>query len=349
MSRAKSASENGLNLVKEFEGRGGVPVLDAFQDDGDLVTIGFGHTGKIRDPDTGKKRELRLGDRITAEYADELLVDDSKEAERRVDRYFPSIPLTQGQRDALVSFCFNLRLDSIISSTLRKMILSGPDIARTSLIEWWVKYRNPRTIFEEGLYRRRIAELCLWFGWPYRLAWEAELRRDKNNEISFISNPELILFRAEAEAKANEVAPPEEDDLADELPAFEPRAKEPIQDKPEIVVSPDVGEKPPSPNTKQPEEVPYGVHPHSGSKPLEESQRFWGTALEALGHFGRTWSTRTVGVAGASAAFLGELLKHPAVITIIAGCIAWVIFFGITQYGRRKKLKGEDNATQLLH
>lgn len=200
MNRAIAVSASGIDFIKQFEAVGGVPELSAYKKPGDPITIGFGHTGPIRDPETGKLRDLKLGDTITAEYAHDLLVEDIQEAERRVDKFFAGRPLTQGQRDALVSFCFNLSLDSIISSTLRKMLLSGDNISLEKLTEWWIKYRNPRTIFEEGLFRRRVGELCLWYGWPTRAAWSAELRRDRNNEISFMSNPQLILYRAEAEA-----------------------------------------------------------------------------------------------------------------------------------------------------
>lgn len=379
MSRAIAASGTAHALVKNFEARGGKPDLVAYKRTGDPITIGFGHTGEIKDPETGELRKMVTSDigalTITAEYANDLYREDSKEGERRVDRYFPDIPLTQGQRDALFSFCYNLKLESIISSTLRKMILSG-EYTRETLVEWWVKYRNPKSIFEEGLYRRRLAELCLWFGWPYKQAWQAELRRDNRNEISFRSNPELILYRAEAEAeaqatgslpelveveasapvKAEEPAPapvaveePEPELTEEPAPvAIEPFPEMPEPPKPEpvVVAAPQEPAPPPidepiaAPRAPLPS-IPYGnVDPMSDPKSMISSKRFWGLFILILSRFS------FMGIAGETV--LGGVVGDPLLFDAAAASLAMGALFFVDVGGQWLRWFGEKKATRTL-
>ena len=360
MQRAASASGVAHALVKSFEARGGKPDLVAYSRPGDPITIGFGHTGKIRDPETGEVRHMRQADvgtlTITAEYANELYKEDSKEGERRVDEYFGGIPLTQGQRDALFSFCYNLTLKSILSSTLRKMILAQ-DFTREGLVEWWVKYRNPKTIFEQGLYRRRIAELCLWFGYPYAGAWGAELRRDSRDEISFISNPELILYRAEAAAESEaealskvdipEIKPlPEIADKAEkeEEPSM-PEIDEPEEAEPVIEPQPPAKPAPlppPRPKINRPApKIPYGnVDPLSDPKAMIASKRFWGLFILILSRF------TFLGLAGETV--LGNIVGDPLLFDAAAASLALAALFFFDVGGQWLSWYGRQRATRTL-
>jgi GH24 family phage-related lysozyme (muramidase) len=247
-SRVAQASAAAYAACKSIESEDGInPDLKAYHKVGDIPTIGWGYAGKIRDKLTGQLRPIRLGDEITREEADMLFdMNAAPEAERRVDFFFPNIPLNQGQRDALFMFCYNLRWASIRDATLRT-IVNGGKWDREELIEWWIKYRNPKTRFEEGLYRRRIAELCILFGCDHEIAqreaWEAELRRDPfTKEIIRQTDPELIIMRAETKTEAKKIAMEEirKERLAKSRPA------ETVQDQP----SPDTEQSKPVGATK---------------------------------------------------------------------------------------------------
>jgi GH24 family phage-related lysozyme (muramidase) len=238
--RASKATQAAYDLCKFIE-NGDKPANKAYQKTGDIVTIGWGYTGKILDTLTGQLRPLRLGDVITDEEADRLFDQvAAPEAERRVDFFFPSLALTQGQRDALFLFCYNLRWKSIADSTLRTLLNSG-DWTRETVIQWWIKYRNPKTQFEEGLYRRRIAELCIFFDCDPEVAekasWEAELRRDPSTkEIIRQTDPELIILRAETRTEAKKIA--EEEIRLAASPASRPAEADPVPVSPGTTVEP---------------------------------------------------------------------------------------------------------------
>jgi len=112
-------------------------------------TIGWGHTGKNVFP----------GDKITLEVAQSLFDFDLKNAQDPVDAL--GVQLTQGQYDALVSFCFNLGADKFSKSTLRKMVLTNAiNPAIRKQFDRWV-YSNGVVL--PGLVRRRKEEADLYF------------------------------------------------------------------------------------------------------------------------------------------------------------------------------------------
>src|ERR1044071_7728597 len=85
-------SQDGINLIKEFEGC----ELDAYQDTGGVWTIGYGHTIGVCQ-----------GMSISQIEADLYLADDLKAYEGYVEHYVTA-PISQHQFDALVSFTYNL-------------------------------------------------------------------------------------------------------------------------------------------------------------------------------------------------------------------------------------------------
>ena len=86
-----------LEKLKDFEGLR----LEAYLDAAGVPTIGYDHTG----------RDVKLGDRITKYWADDLLRHDVEAAEKAIDKL--GLTLTLGQLDALVSFTFNLGFDRL--------------------------------------------------------------------------------------------------------------------------------------------------------------------------------------------------------------------------------------------
>lgn len=150
MNASKRTSEDGLDLIREFEGLR----LEAYPDPGtgaEPWTIGYGHTGD----------DVFPGMRITRAEADALLRGDVQHAEDAV-RDLVRVPLAQHQFDALVSFCFNCGRGAFAKSTLLRKLNTGDfDAVPTELARWT---RAAGKVLP-GLVRRRKAEAALWVGY----------------------------------------------------------------------------------------------------------------------------------------------------------------------------------------
>ena len=135
-------TQEGLNLIKRFEGFEPEIYLDA----AGLPTIGYGHL--IR---PGEHKMFENG--ISEVAAQALLAKDVWSAERSVLRLI-SVPLDDGQFDALVSFTFNLGGGALQRSTLRRKVnREEHHEVPEQLMRWvWAGGRRLR-----GLIRRREA------------------------------------------------------------------------------------------------------------------------------------------------------------------------------------------------
>ena len=137
----------GWTLLKTWEGCR----LNAYPDPASGSapwTIGYGHTGA----------EVVPGLTITQEQAEAWLKQDVAEAAGSVDQLLRGIVLTPLQRDALISFCFNVGAGALERSTLCKRLLAGEspaDVIAQELPRWHKGPNGP----VEGLKRRRAAEL----------------------------------------------------------------------------------------------------------------------------------------------------------------------------------------------
>ena len=136
-------SQNGIELIKEFEGRR----LVAYQDSVGVWTIGYGHTKDVW--------EERL---IIKSTADRLLAEDLAEFEKYLDSLV-KVELNQNQFDALISWTFNLGVGNLIESTLLKKLNAGDYDAIPDEIRRWNKAGGEVL---EGLVRRREAEAALF-------------------------------------------------------------------------------------------------------------------------------------------------------------------------------------------
>ena len=139
-----NTSQNGIELIKKFEGCR----LETYICPAGVFTIGYGHTGA----------DVKSGLKITQEEAETLLKNDLKAFEKGVQRIIKK-ELTQNQFDALVSFAYNLGLESLRKSTLAKLINQGKIKEASSQFERWV-YANGVKL--NGLIRRRKAEKNLF-------------------------------------------------------------------------------------------------------------------------------------------------------------------------------------------
>jgi lysozyme len=137
-------SKDGLDLICRFEGFS--PVI--YICPAGYPTIGYGHLI------TEANKEQFL-DGVDEDEALELLRQDVTVAERAVLRLI-SVPLTQGQFDALVSFTFNLGSGALQRSTLRRKVnREEHDDVPAEFMKWvWAGGRKLR-----GLVKRRKAEV----------------------------------------------------------------------------------------------------------------------------------------------------------------------------------------------
>jgi lysozyme len=138
-------SAAGLELVKRSEGFR----EQVYKDIAGLLTIGYGH--KLLTHES-------FPNGINDAQAVALLARDLHGAELYVT-HLVKVPLTQGQFDALVDFCFNMGAARLASSTLLTVLNHGRyQDAAEQLLRWDIAGGE----VSQGLKTRREAELQLW-------------------------------------------------------------------------------------------------------------------------------------------------------------------------------------------
>jgi lysozyme len=143
------ASQSAIDLIKRFESL----KLEAYLCPAGAWTIGWGHTAGVEP-----------GMRITEPRAEELLGLDIEEVEITLPLVIHA-PLTQGQHDALVSLCFNLkggprRLPKVAPKLVSR--INSGDYAAAALEFLDINRANGAVL--PGLTRRRQAERELFLG-----------------------------------------------------------------------------------------------------------------------------------------------------------------------------------------
>ncbi|EMN8763528.1 glycoside hydrolase family protein [Serratia marcescens] len=141
-------SDDGMALIKRFEGLR----LQAYQDSVGVWTIGYGWT----QPVAGRK--IGAGMAIDATTAERLLLCGIAQFEQGVERRV-TVPITQGQFDALVSFAYNLGLRALENSTLLRRLNAGDRQGAADEFGRWV---NAGGVQLDGLVARRAAERALF-------------------------------------------------------------------------------------------------------------------------------------------------------------------------------------------
>jgi GH24 family phage-related lysozyme (muramidase) len=140
-------TQAGIDLIKQFEGFSPTVYICP----AGYPTIGYGHVVK---PD--ERQQFASG--ITPEQAEALLRQDVQSAERAVLRLI-TVPLTDGQFDALVSFTFNLGAGALQRSTLRRKVNRGDHAAAPAEFRKWVWAGGNKL---NGLLIRRVAEALIY-------------------------------------------------------------------------------------------------------------------------------------------------------------------------------------------
>ena len=142
-------SDAGLDLVKRSEGFRSHTYLDV----NGFPTIGYGHRILPSESFPGPIAETQAND---------LLASDLRVAEQDVVRLV-KVPLTQGQFDALVDFCFNLGGGRFACSTLLKVLNGG---RYQDAVEQLLRWDLAGGQVNAGLKARRQAECALWNASP---------------------------------------------------------------------------------------------------------------------------------------------------------------------------------------
>ena len=138
-------SAAGMELLKRSEGFRNRVYLDV----AGFPTIGYGH--RLLHP-------ASFSNGIAEPQAADILASDVRDAEQAVQRLV-KVPLTQGQFDALVDFCFNLGSGKLATSTLLKILNRRRyDDAVEQLLLW----DHAGGQESAGLKARRQAEAELW-------------------------------------------------------------------------------------------------------------------------------------------------------------------------------------------
>lgn len=142
---ALSLSVAGLSSIKLYEGnvRNAVGHAVAYRDTGGVVTVCYGHTATAK-----------MGQVLSENTCDYLLRKDTTHAVTAVQKHV-SVPVTQGQFNALVSFTFNVGEPQFANSTLLRMLNAGDCYGAAKQFDRWV-YDNG--VKYTGLAVRRARE-----------------------------------------------------------------------------------------------------------------------------------------------------------------------------------------------
>lgn len=136
-------SQEGIDLIKGFEGCS----LTAYSDSNGVPTIGYGHTSGVT-----------MGWVISQAQANQFLFDDLEQFETYVSDYV-TIPITQHQFDALVSFTYNLGPGTLYHSSVLTYTNAGQIYQAADAI---LLYDHAGGVRLLGLTRRREAERRLY-------------------------------------------------------------------------------------------------------------------------------------------------------------------------------------------
>ncbi|MEQ1697388.1 MAG: lysozyme [Hyphomicrobiaceae bacterium] len=149
-NQGKRLSERGLDLIKAFEGclkKRPDGTLEAYKCPAGVWTIGWGCTEGVRQ-----------GMIITRDEATAMLARELGHFEIVVGRLV-TVPLTQGEFDALVSFVYNVGEGALRKSTLLARLNKGDLSAVPNQFLRWTR-GGGRVL--NGLVRRRKAEAALF-------------------------------------------------------------------------------------------------------------------------------------------------------------------------------------------
>ena len=139
-----------LSIIKKYEGL----KLNAYICPAGVATIGFGSTFY---PDG---RRVKLGDKITLQEAESILLHDIKRFEKEV-RNSVKIEITDNQLSALISFVYNVGASAFRKSTLLRKVNANP--TDLSIHNEFMRWTRAGGKVLPGLVKRRAEESKLYF------------------------------------------------------------------------------------------------------------------------------------------------------------------------------------------
>lgn len=133
-------SENGKILIKNFEGLR----LKSYRCSANKLTIGYGHTGS----------DVSENLTITKQHAEKLFDMDIAIHCNNVSKLV-TVPLSQNEFDALVSFEFNVGYGNFANSTMLKLLNQNKKKEASEEFTKWIYVKG---IKSKGLVNRRNKE-----------------------------------------------------------------------------------------------------------------------------------------------------------------------------------------------
>lgn len=152
-------SEKGLEWLAGLEGFRS----EMYCDEAGHCTVGYGHLVH-RGPlgSNPRAEEPFVGRTLTKTQGRNLLRLDVQKAETAINS-FVTVPLTQSQFDALVSFVFNIGADAFEESTLLRLLNDRfYDAVPHEIVRWHYVHRDGERVSSAGLMKRRLAEIAHW-------------------------------------------------------------------------------------------------------------------------------------------------------------------------------------------
>lgn len=159
-------SSEGIAFIKQHEGL----YLHAYDDGVGVMTIGYGHT-----------KNVKRGDVITLQQAEEYLRGDLKEFEEAVNGL--NLNLKQNQYDSLVSFLFNVGVGALSTEYKIGRHLRNNELSEVpkDMLAWC----NAGGYYMQGLYNRRVDEAKLFGQHPISVSTDTTILKEGDySEVS---------------------------------------------------------------------------------------------------------------------------------------------------------------------
>jgi GH24 family phage-related lysozyme (muramidase) len=215
-----------LTIIKAWEGCR----LTAYRDAVGVPTVGWGATRLL-------DRAVRMGDAITQEVADDLLVNQVEHL--FAPGLFALLPMAKAwkpnQQAALISWAYNVGLGAVEESTLRKRLMAkeSPATVIAEELPRWDKGDGGKVL--EGLKRRRAAEVALFLGKSAPPAVAAKFT--PGAPFTFKITPHVTYGELALNQEARRFTAQHQCDTALELCQFIEKARAAFGGKPAIITS----------------------------------------------------------------------------------------------------------------
>ena len=145
-----SKKVSAAKIISQFEGL----ELDAYQDTGNIWTIGYGST---KNPFTGIS--VKRGDKISEETALEWLNKDIEQRQFALKKLI-KVFVTPNQLAALTSLAYNIGLGAFQRSTLLRLLNQNAPVQEVA--DQFLRWNKVNNVVVKGLTNRRILEKQLF-------------------------------------------------------------------------------------------------------------------------------------------------------------------------------------------